>query len=216
MKDFKIVVLISGNGSNLQAIIDRIQMEKCPAVVKAVISNKENAYGLERAKQAGLETGVLDHFHYETREAFDQALIQCIDQYQPDLVVLAGFMRVLTTAFVNHYLGRLINIHPSLLPKYPGLNTHQRALEAGDKTHGCSVHFVTPELDGGPLIAQAITDISNISEVELLRKEVGRLEHIIYPLVITWFIQRQLALVGNHVYLDGKLLPKTGYIYEEN
>ena len=145
-----VVVLISGSGSNLQALIDSIAHDGNPARIAAVICNRAGAYGLERAKQAGIATSLLDHKQFDGREAFDAALIQAIDAHQPDLVVLAGFMRILTPGFVQHYAGRLLNIHPSLLPKHKGLHTHQRALEAGDREHGCSVHFVTEELDGGP------------------------------------------------------------------
>lgn len=138
-----VVVLISGSGSNLQALIDSVAHDGNPARIAAVICNRAGAYGLERAKQAGIATELLDHKQFDGREAFDAALIQAIDAHQPDLVVLAGFMRILTPGFVQHYAGRLLNIHPSLLPKHKGLHTHQRAIEAGDSEHGCSVHFVT-------------------------------------------------------------------------
>ena len=154
-----VVVLISGSGSNLQALIDSVAHDGNPARIAAVISNRADAYGLQRAKQAGIATELLDHKQFDGREAFDAALIQAIDAHQPDLVVLAGFMRILTPGFVQHYAGRLLNIHPSLLPKYKGLHTHQRALEAGDSEHGCSVHFVTEELDGGPLVVQAVLPV---------------------------------------------------------
>ncbi|MDP3366035.1 MAG: phosphoribosylglycinamide formyltransferase, partial [Pseudomonas sp.] len=144
-----VVVLISGSGSNLQALIDSVAHDGNPARIAAVICNRAGAYGLERAKQAGIATELLDHKQFDGREAFDAALIQAIDAHQPDLVVLAGFMRILTPGFVQHYAGRLLNIHPSLLPKHKGLHTHQRAIEAGDSEPGCSVHFVTEELDGG-------------------------------------------------------------------
>lgn len=210
----KIVVLISGNGSNLQAIIDDIQLQQYPAEIKAVISNKANAYGLERAKLANIATHCVDHHQYDDRMSFDKALIQVIDQYQPDLVVLAGFMRILTEGFVNHYLGRLLNIHPSLLPKYPGLKTHQRALDAGEKEHGCSVHFVTPVLDGGPVIIQGVTSVIEGISLQSLEDQVHRLEHKIYPLAISWFAEKRLALVNDVVMLDSKPLPINGYRYE--
>lgn len=154
-----VVVLISGSGSNLQALIDSVAHDGNPARIAAVICNRAGAYGLERAKQAGIATELLDHKQFDGREAFDAALIQAIDAHQPDLVVLAGFMRILTPGFVQHYAGRLLNIHPSLLPKHKGLHTHQRAIEAGDSEHGCSVHFVTEELDGGPLVVQAVLPV---------------------------------------------------------
>lgn len=215
-KPCKIVVLISGNGSNLQAIIDSINSQQCPAEIAAVISNKAGAYGLVRAEQAGITAHCIDHHQYQDRQFFDKALMQLIDQYQPDLVVLAGFMRILTDDFVNHYLGHLINIHPSLLPKYPGLNTHQRALEAGDKQHGCSVHFVTPVLDGGPVIIQGVTAITENIDLNVLEERVHQLEHKIYPIAITWFAEQRLALVNNAAMLDAQPLPLTGYCYESN
>lgn len=215
-KPCKIVVLISGNGSNLQAIIDSINSQQCLAEIVAVISNKAGAYGLVRAEQAGIAAHCIDHHQYQDRQSFDKALMQLIDQYQPDLVVLAGFMRILTDDFVNHYLGHLINIHPSLLPKYPGLNTHQRALEAGDKQHGCSVHFVTPMLDGGPVIIQGVTAITENIDLNVLEDRVHQLEHKIYPIAITWFAEQRLALVNNAAMLDAQPLPLTGYCYESN
>ncbi|WP_353233254.1 phosphoribosylglycinamide formyltransferase, partial [Pseudomonas helleri] len=154
-----VVVLLSGTGSNLQALIDSCAIKDSPARIRAVISNRADAYGLQRAKDAGIDTRVLDHTAFEGREAFDAALIEVIDTFNPQLVVLAGFMRILSAGFVRHYQGRLLNIHPSLLPKYKGLHTHQRALQAGDSEHGCSVHFVTEELDGGPLVVQAVVPV---------------------------------------------------------
>lgn len=215
-KPCKIVVLISGNGSNLQAIIDSINAQQCPAEIAAVISNKAGAYGLVRAEKAGIAAHCIDHRQYQDRQSFDKALMQLIDQYQPNLVVLAGFMRILTDDFVNHYLGHLINIHPSLLPKYPGLNTHQRALDAGDKQHGCSVHFVTPVLDGGPVIIQGITDITENMALDVLEDRVHQLEHKIYPIAITWFAEQRLVLVNNAAMLDAQPLPLTGYCHESN
>lgn len=210
-----LVVLISGNGSNLQAIIDSINAGQCPATIKAVISNKTDAYGLERAKKAGIAVHALDHRQYKDRQNFDNALIELIDQYQPNLVVLAGFMRILTPHFVNHYLGHLINIHPSLLPKYPGLNTHQRALDAADTEHGCSIHFVTPQLDGGPVIIQASTPIAPDITLEILQDQVHYLEHKIYPIAIQWFAEKRLVFKDNTVLLDGKPLPNQGYYYDK-
>lgn len=214
-KPCRIVVLISGSGSNLQAIIDSVKEQQDVNVV-AVISNKVDAYGLVRAKQAGIATHYIDHRQYENRQLFDQALMALIDQYQPDLLVLAGFMRILTEAFVNHYLGHLINIHPSLLPKYPGLNTHQRALDANEREHGCSVHFVTPVLDGGPVIIQGVMAIESRMDKQQLEERVHCIEHKVYPIAVKWFAEQRLALVNNSVILNGQILPETGYRYESN
>ena len=189
-----VVVLISGSGSNLQALIDSIAHDGNPARIAAVICNRAGAYGLERAKQAGIATGLLDHKQFDGREAFDAALIQAIDAHQPDLVVLAGFMRILTPGFVRHYQGRLLNIHPSLLPKYKGLDTHRRALEAGDAEHGCSVHFVTEELDGGPVALQEAITIRPQESLEQLTQRVHAAEHRIYPLAVRWFAEGRLHL----------------------
>lgn len=199
-----LVVLISGNGSNLQAIIDAIQAGKLQAEVRAVISNNPDAYGLIRARQAGIPARVLDHRNYPSREAYDQALQTVIDEYQPQLVILAGFMRILTAEFVSHYHGRMLNIHPSLLPKYQGLNTHQRVLEAGDTIHGVSVHFVTPELDGGPVILQAEVPVRDGDTAEDLAQRVHQQEHVIYPMVIGWFAEGRLQLHDETVLFDGK------------
>ncbi len=199
-----LVVLISGNGSNLQAIIDAIREHGLQAEVRAVISNNPDAYGLTRARNANIAAEVLDHRSFPSREAYDRELRALIDRYQPDLVVLAGFMRILTEDFVNHYHGRMLNIHPSLLPKYQGLNTHQRVLEAGDSIHGVSVHFVTPELDGGPVILQAEIPVHPGDSADDLAQRVHQQEHIIYPLVIRWFTEHRLALKGDTVQFDGQ------------
>lgn len=204
-----VVVLISGSGSNLQALIDSLG-EDNPARICAVISNRADAYGLTRAQNAGIATAVLDHKAFEGREAFDAALIETIDAYQPDLVVLAGFMRILSPAFVRHYAGRLLNIHPSLLPRYKGLHTHQRALEAGDGEHGCSVHFVTEELDGGPLVVQAVVPVQAGDTPEALASRVQIGEHHIYPLAVRWFAEGRLHLTSRGVELDGTPLPASG------
>ncbi|NWL78161.1 phosphoribosylglycinamide formyltransferase [Pseudomonas taiwanensis] len=205
-----VVVLISGSGSNLQALIDSITGDDHPARIRAVISNRADAFGLERAKKAGIDTGVLDHKAYADREAFDAALIEAIDAYAPQLVVLAGFMRILTPGFVRHYHGRLLNIHPSLLPKYKGLHTHQRALEAGDSEHGCSVHFVTEELDGGPLVVQALIPVESDDTPDSLAQRVHVQEHRIYPLAMRWFAEGTLRLGQNGAEMDGKALPPSG------
>ena len=190
----RLVVLISGNGSNLQAIIDNIANENLPAQIVAVISNKANAYGLERAKKAGIEQHVLSHHDFDDRKHYDLALQQLIDQCQPDLIILAGFMRILSNEFVVHYSHKIMNIHPSLLPKYKGLNTHQRALDAGEKEHGCSVHFVTPELDDGPVILQATVIVKDNDTAETLAKRVHEQEHRIYPEAIRLFAENKLKL----------------------
>ncbi|CAD5108680.1 phosphoribosylglycinamide formyltransferase [Zestomonas carbonaria] len=207
-----VVVLISGSGSNLQALIDDLRAGDTPARIQAVISNRADAYGLERARAAGIPAEVLDHKAFDGREAFDAALIERIDGYRPDLVVLAGFMRILTPTFVRHYQGRLLNIHPSLLPRYKGLHTHQRALEAGDAEHGCSVHFVTEELDGGPLVVQAVIPVQADDTPESLAKRVHVQEHRIYPLAVRWFAARRLQLGERGAMLDGQPLPATGHL----
>ncbi|QJP08218.1 phosphoribosylglycinamide formyltransferase [Pseudomonas multiresinivorans] len=208
-----VVVLISGSGSNLQALIDSLAGADAPVVIRAVISNRADAYGLERARQAGIETCFLDHKAYADRESFDAALIQAIDGFDADLVLLAGFMRILSADFVRHYQGRLLNIHPSLLPKYKGLHTHQRALEAGDAEHGCSVHFVTEELDGGPLVVQAAIPVESDDTPETLAQRVHVQEHVIYPLAMRWFAEGRVRLGEHGAMLDGELLPASGHSY---
>ncbi|WP_417553671.1 phosphoribosylglycinamide formyltransferase [Marinomonas fungiae] len=210
---FPVVVLISGSGSNLQALIDQSLQGNLDIDIKAVVSNKASAYGLERAKNAGIATHALDHKQFESREAFDQALMALIDQYQPKLVVLAGFMRILTEEFTRHYEGRMLNIHPSLLPKYKGLNTHQRAIDAGEAEHGVSVHFVTSELDAGSVVLQASTEISSDETADSLAQKVHALEHIIYPLSVKWFSSGRLTLENGQAVLDGEPLPESGVRY---
>ena len=199
-----LVVLISGNGSNLQAIIDAIDAGEIPARIRAVISNNPDAYGLERARRAGIPVEVVDHRDFPDRESYDRALQAVIDRYRPDLVVLAGFMRILTPAFVEHYAGRMLNIHPSLLPRYQGLDTHRRVLEAGDSVHGVSVHFVTPELDSGPVVLQAEVPVEPGDTEDDLARKVHAEEHVIYPRVIRWFAEGRLKLDGDRVLLDGQ------------
>lgn len=207
----RIVVLISGSGTNLQAIIDACKQADYPGEVVAVVSNKADAYGITRAENEQIATSVLSHKSFESRELYDQALIKQIDSYQPELIVLAGFMRILTPEFVQHYQGRLLNIHPSLLPKYQGLHTHQRAIDAGDKEHGVSVHFVTEELDGGPVILQAKVPVFEQDNADDLAARVHEQEHRIYPLVVKWFCQNRLAMVAQQAQLDGQTLPESGY-----
>ncbi|MGV6396689.1 phosphoribosylglycinamide formyltransferase [Pseudomonas caspiana] len=207
-----VVVLLSGTGGNLQAMIDSFKGGDHPARIRAVISNRADAFGLQRARDAGIETCVLDHKAYEGREAFDGALMRLIDSYQPQLVVLAGFMRILTAGFVRHYQGRLLNIHPSLLPRYKGLHTHQRVLEAGDAEHGCSVHFVTEELDGGPLVIQSVISVEPDDSPTTLAQRVHTQEHHIYPLAIRWFAEGRLSLGEEGALLDGQLLAAHGHL----
>ncbi|MBC5852461.1 phosphoribosylglycinamide formyltransferase [Vibrio metschnikovii] len=206
-----IVVLVSGNGSNLQAIIDACETSIHNGKVTAVFSNKATAYALERAKKAGAAAHFIDPKAYETRDAFDADLMKWMDEYAPDLVVLAGYMRILSSDFVRHYFGRMINIHPSLLPKYPGLNTYQRAIHAGDEEHGTSVHFVTEQLDGGPVILQAKVPIFDNDTVESLTARVQSQEYRIYPLVVQWFVEGRLAMTNGKALLDGHVLGIHGY-----
>lgn len=204
-------VLISGNGSNLQAIIDRIEDGTLQARIGCVISNRPNAYGLERARDAGIDAHCLDHQKFEGRESYDHALKALIEQYNPDCVVLAGFMRILTAAFVEHFLGKLVNIHPSLLPKYKGLNTHQRALDNGDKEHGVSVHFVTPELDGGPVIIQSKVPVFDGDNAVDLAARVQEQERQLYPFVLNWICTGRLKMKDNKAVLDNEELPVSGF-----
>ena len=211
----KLVVLVSGSGSNLQAFIDQSQSGELPAEIAAVVCNRPGAFGLERAEQAGIATELVDHTLFEDRESFETELIQRIDQYQPDLVILAGFMRVLTSTFVSQYHGRLLNIHPSLLPKYPGLNTHQRAIDAGDKEAGVTVHFVTEELDAGASIIQASVPILEEDEAATLAARVLTQEHKVYPLAAKWFVEGRLTYNDNRALLDGESLPESGFLYTD-
>jgi phosphoribosylglycinamide formyltransferase-1 len=214
-----VVVLISGSGTNLQAIIDACASGKIQGQVTAVISNKDGVFGLERAAKANIPSQVLSHKNYDSRELYDQALIEEVDKYQPDVVVLAGFMRILTANFVEHYQGKLINIHPSLLPKYQGLDTHQRAIDAGDSEHGCSVHFVTEELDGGPVILQAKVPVFEDDDADTLAQRVHVQEHQIYPMVVKWMCEKRLTMEQENntfsAYLDSSLLPAQGYANDD-
>lgn len=204
----RIAVLISGSGSNLQAIINHQKTHADLYEIALVISNKADAYGLQRAKNAGINTQVIDHTAFADRESFDAQLQSAIESAEVELVVLAGFMRILTDGFTRHFLGRMLNIHPSLLPKYPGLNTHQRALEAGDSEHGLSIHFVTPELDGGPAILQAKVCIEDGDNVETLQQKVHQQEHIAYPLVVQWFAENRLAFENGQAWFEQQPLDK--------
>lgn len=209
-----IVVLISGNGSNLQAIIDACHQKKINGTISAVFSNKADAFGLERAREAGIPTHALAASEFASREAFDRQLMQEIDAYAPDVVVLAGYMRILSPAFVARYSGRLLNIHPSLLPKYPGLHTHRQVLENGDEEHGTSVHFVTDELDGGPVILQAKVPVFEGDDEDEITARVQHQEHAIYPLVVSWFLDDRLKMRQNAAWLDGVQLPPQGHAAE--
>jgi len=208
----RVVVLISGSGSNLQALIDGVQSGDLPIELAAVISNRPAVLGLERAAKANIPAELLDHKAFADRESFDRALMEKIDSYQPDLVVLAGFMRILTPEFTQHYLGRMLNIHPSLLPKFQGLHTHQRAIDACESHHGVTVHFVTAELDGGPAIVQACVPIFPGDDASTLAKRVQRQEHVIYPLAVKWFAEGDLHMIDGKSVLKGEPLPTSGFL----
>ncbi len=197
-----IVILISGRGSNMVALIDAAASGALPVRVAAVLANRPDAKGLEVAAAAGVVTRVVDHRLYADRESFDAAMAEAIDAYSPDLVVLAGFMRILSDGFVAHYEGRLINIHPSLLPSFPGLHTHQRALDDGVRVHGCTVHFVTPTLDHGPIVVQAAVPVLDGDDATVLAARVLEQEHRIYPLAVRWFAEGRLRLEDGRVRLD--------------
>jgi len=197
----KIVILISGRGSNMEALIAARDAGTLPVEIAAVISNRPEAEGLETAARASITTHFINHKAFAGREAFDVRLAECIDQFAPDLVVLAGFMRILSEGFVRHYEGRLINIHPSLLPSFPGLHTHQRALEEGVRIHGCTVHFVTPTLDHGPVIIQAAVPVLDSDDEASLAARVLRQEHLIYPQAVRWFVEGKLSLDNGRVRL---------------
>ncbi len=206
-----IVVLISGNGTNLQALIDAQSQELFHGEIKAVISNKPEAYGLQRAENANIDTVCVDHRDFNSKSSFETKLIDIIDIYQPNLIILAGFMRILSSDFVQHYLGRIINIHPSLLPKYKGLNTHRQVLENGDKEHGSTVHFVTAELDGGPIIAQRRINVEANDTEQRLVEKIQQQEHQLYPQVVGWFCAERLKFQQTNsgtarAIFDGKIL----------
>lgn len=209
-----IVVLISGNGSNLQALIDACKNRRLKGKIVAVFSNNAEAYGLERAQNANIPTCVLNPEDFADRAAFDAALANEIEQYEPALMILAGYMRILSPEFVAQFAGKMLNIHPSLLPKYPGLHTHRKALENGDREHGTSVHFVTDELDGGPLILQAKVPVFSDDTEESLSERVKTHEHTIYPMVINWFLNGRLVMRDNEAWLDSVRIPPQGYAAE--
>lgn len=198
-------VLISGSGSNLQALIDQSAAGEMPAKIKLVISNNPDAFGLERAKQAGIPSIVVRHTDFNSREEFDRAMSYHLDQAKVDLVILAGFMRILSEFFVENFQERLINIHPSLLPKFPGTNTHSRVLEAGEEWHGASIHFVVPEVDAGPIILQGRIKVRENDTAESLQQRVHKVEHQIYPLAVSWFAANRLTISGERVLLDDEI-----------
>lgn len=208
----RLAILISGRGSNMEAIL----RARLPATVAAVISNEPGARGLEIARGHGIATEVVPHRHYPDRESFEQALAQAIDRHKAELVVLAGFMRVLTASFVARYRGRLVNIHPSLLPAFPGLHTHRRALEAGVRIHGCTVHFVTESLDHGPIIIQAAVPVLPDDNEEQLAARVLAQEHRVYPQAIRWIVEGRLRLTGEgRVEIDGARSPAQALLSPE-
>lgn len=211
-----LAILISGRGSNMQAFIDACASGELDADINVVISNNPEAAGLQRAEEAGIATCCINHRNYPSREAFDQALVDCLANYPVELVILAGFMRILTPVFIQPFAGRLMNIHPSLLPRYPGLNTHQRALDAGDDEAGVTVHFVTPELDGGPPVLQAKVPVLPDDTADSLARRVIVEEHVIYPLAARWYLQGRLRLSDGRATLDGEPLPPTGVEYRDD
>ncbi len=211
-----IAVLISGRGSNLQAIIDSVTSGELPAEIRVVISNRADAAGLSRATRAGIPTQILGHDAFDDRDGFDQALADLIDSHGVELVLLAGFMRILTPTFVKHFAGRILNIHPSLLPNFQGLHTHEKALKTGADRHGASVHFVTEELDGGPVIVQASVPILPGDDADRLAERVLVQEHRIYPLAVRWYAQGLLRLSEDGVIMDGKLLTTPVLVTPEN
>lgn len=199
-------ILISGSGSNLQSFIDQAAAGRVALDLAVVFSNRPDAFGLTRAHEAGIETTCIEHGNYASREAFDQAVAAELDNWQPQLLVLAGFMRILSPWFVNRYKGRILNIHPALLPLYPGLNTHERVLEAGDEFHGSTVHFVTEELDGGPRILQGRLRVAPTTDPAELMSRVQAVEHQIYPLAADWFGRGRVEFRDDAAYLDDERL----------
>lgn len=209
MKNF--VILISGQGSNLQALIDACKGSRINGKISAVFSNNPEAYGLQLAQEAGIPAHVINPADFADGAAYDAALAQEIAQYEPVLIALAGYMRILSPEFVAQFSGKILNIHPSLLPKYPGLHTHRQALQNGDDIHGASIHFVTDELDSGPLILQAKVPVFPDDSEETLKQRVHAQEHSIYPLVVNWFLSGRLRMKENEAWLDGVRVPPQGY-----
>lgn len=211
----KIVVLISGQGTNLQAIIDACEGGIIPAQVVSVISNKSNAFGLVRAQQRNIPTQVFERKNFSTNQEMDQCIGNYIESIEADLIVLAGYMKILTAQFTQRFAGKILNIHPSLLPKYPGLNTYQQALDADEKEHGTTVHFVNEDVDAGAIVLQAKVPIFAEDTVLDIEERVKEQELRIYPLVVKWFAENRLKLVNGNAYLDEQALPKQGYATEE-
>ncbi|MDU8924724.1 phosphoribosylglycinamide formyltransferase [Pasteurellaceae bacterium LIM206] len=211
----KMVVLISGQGTNLQAIIDACRAGEIKAEIAAVISNKTDAFGLQRAKNAKIDTALFERGQFADDALMDQAIGDYIETLQADLIVLAGYMKILTAGFVQRFAGRILNIHPSLLPKFPGLNTYRQALDAGETEHGTTVHFVNEKVDGGAIVLQAKVPIFPEDGIEDIEQRVKTQELQIYPLVVKWFVEGRLQLIGNNAFLDGKVLPPQGYAADE-
>lgn len=211
----KIVVLISGQGTNLQAIMEACEAGVIPAEVVSVISNKPDAFGLVRAAQRDVPTKVFERKNFSTNQEMDQHIGDYIESVGADLIVLAGYMKILTAQFTQRFAGKILNIHPSLLPKFPGLNTYQQALAAGEQEHGTTVHFVNEEVDGGAIVLQAKVPIFAEDEIADIEERVKEQELRIYPLVIKWFTENRLLLINGNAYLDGRVLPKQGYATEE-
>ncbi|MGH8501316.1 MAG: phosphoribosylglycinamide formyltransferase [Gammaproteobacteria bacterium] len=203
-----IVVLVSGRGSNLQSLIDAQQRGEIRGAIRAVVSNRADAFALIRAREAGIATQVVDHKALPDRSSYDQELMARIEVYQPGLIAMAGFMRILSAEFITRFAGRMLNIHPSLLPEFRGLHTHRRALASRVAYHGCSVHFVTNEVDAGPVVIQARVRVEPGDDPDTLAARVLRREHVIYPRAVSWFCAGRLALRGDAVYLDGAPLKR--------
>ena len=206
----KVVLLISGSGSNMTKIVDQLRTEQVAVDFALVLSNQPDAAGLQKAEERAIPTRVLSHKEFATREEYDAALIQTLDEYEPDLIVLAGFMRVLSERFVRHYEHRILNIHPALLPKFKGLNTHARALEAGEREHGATVHFIDENLDEGFNIIQAVVPVLAEDTAASLQQRVLEQEHTIYPIAVKWFVEGRLRIKKGIVTLDGQSLPTSG------
>ncbi len=211
----KIVVLVSGHGSNLQALIDACHSGQIAGKIVAVISNQAEAYALERAQSASIPSKVFLRKDFANNRAMDEQIGHYIESVQADLIVLAGYMKILSPSFTQRFAGKILNIHPSLLPKYPGLNTYQQALDAGEREHGTSVHFVNEEVDAGAVILQAKVPIFAEDRIEDIEQRVKAQELRIYPLVVKWFVEERLTLIGEHAFLDGKQLSPQGYAMEE-
>ena len=209
-----VVILISGRGSNMEVFLEASSQGLLNGTIVRVISNRPDAQGIVTANKRGVATAVIDHKKFETREAFDAALAEEVASAEPDVIVLAGFMRILTPVFIDRFLGKLVNIHPSLLPKYTGLNTHQRAIDAGDSEAGATVHYVTNELDGGPAILQARVSVEATDTAESLASKVLTVEHRIFPEAVNWHLQGRVMHAEHGAYLDGKLLPPSGATWD--